>query len=72
MGMQHPQLGEVPRAFVVPSDGGEPPARELEDFLRQRLADYKVPRSYSFVPELPRNALGKVLKRVLREQEMSL
>ncbi len=69
VGIQHPQLGEVPRAFVVPSNGDEPAAGELEDFLRQRLADYKVPRSYSFVPELPRNALGKVLKRVLREQE---
>ncbi len=72
VGMQHPQLGEVPQAFVVPSAGDEPPAGELEDFLRERLADYKVPRSYSFVQELPRNALGKVLKRVLREQGAAL
>ena len=61
----------MPWAFVVPSDGAEPPAGELEQFLRERLADYKVPRSYSFVDELPRNALGKVLKRVLREQGVS-
>jgi len=71
VGIQHPKLGEVPWAFVVPSDGAEPPAGELEQFLRERLADYKVPRSYSFVDELPRNALGKVLKRVLREQGVS-
>ena len=44
----------------------------VERFLEERLADYKVPREYAVIPELPRNALGKVLKRVLREQEQSL
>ena len=68
VGMQHPQLGEVPQAFVVATAGEPPAASELEEFLRLRLADYKVPRSYSFIAELPRNALGKVLKRVLRDK----
>ncbi len=68
VGVAHPELGEVPRAFVVGSNGSPPPADELQTFLRERLADYKVPRTVTFVDELPRNALGKVLKRVLREE----
>ncbi|HEY1628204.1 MAG TPA: hypothetical protein VGG16_30895, partial [Streptosporangiaceae bacterium] len=40
---------------------------ELRDFCRTRLAGYKVPRRFEFVASLPRNALGKVEKRVLRE-----
>ncbi|MEE2830246.1 MAG: class I adenylate-forming enzyme family protein [Myxococcota bacterium] len=68
VGIKHPQLGEVPRAFVVPVDGPSALPEDLEAFLRERLADYKVPRTYTFVDDLPRNALGKVLKRVLRAE----
>jgi acyl-coenzyme A synthetase/AMP-(fatty) acid ligase len=41
------------------------PSEELQGFLRERLADYKVPRAVTFVDELPRNATGKVVKRLL-------
>ena len=53
----------------VPWYAHELDAQGLEAFLRERLADYKVPRTYEFRSDLPRNALGKVLKRVLREEE---
>jgi long-chain acyl-CoA synthetase len=36
--------------------------------MRQKLADYKVPKSITFMPALPRNATGKVLKTALRKQ----
>jgi len=62
IGVPHPVLGEAVAAFVVGSAAPE----VLEAFCRERLADYKVPRRFTFVDALPRNALGKVLKRELR------
>ena len=71
VGWQHPIMGEVPRAFIVlKPDALRPEIEELRAFAAERLAPYKVPRDYAFPQELPRNALGKVLKRVLREAEV--
>jgi long-chain acyl-CoA synthetase len=44
----------------------EPPAEDLDRFCRERLAAYKCPKAYEFVPELPRNAMGKLDKRAMR------
>ncbi|MCB1757721.1 MAG: AMP-binding protein, partial [Gammaproteobacteria bacterium] len=64
----HEKLGEDVCAFVV-VQAGEPPVQEdLITFVAARLADYKVPRRWVFVPELPRNPTGKVLKNRLREK----
>jgi long-chain acyl-CoA synthetase len=52
---------------VVPSAGSSLAPDELVAFARERLAGYKIPRSVSFVAEIPRNGSGKILKRVLRE-----
>ena len=41
---------------------------ELIEYCRQRLASFKKPESVVFIDELPRNALGKVLKRILQER----
>ncbi|MDQ7081772.1 MAG: hypothetical protein Q9N34_01325 [Aquificota bacterium] len=41
---------------------------ELRAFLKDRLANYKIPKQFIFVEDLPKNATGKVLKRVLREK----
>jgi fatty-acyl-CoA synthase/long-chain acyl-CoA synthetase len=70
VGVPHAVLGEDTFAFVVPRGALDP--RELEVFLRERLADYKVPRHYAVVDELPRNALDKVLKRELRERARAM
>ena len=67
VGVPHAVLGEDVAAFVVARPGATLSAAELQDFLRPRLADYKVPRSVRFVDELPRNATGKVVKRLLVE-----
>jgi acyl-CoA synthetase (AMP-forming)/AMP-acid ligase II len=45
--------------------GATASAEELRDFCAARLSDYKVPRRFTFVDELPRNATGKVVKREL-------
>jgi acyl-CoA synthetase (AMP-forming)/AMP-acid ligase II len=52
---------------IVLESEQSPSAEDLMAFCGERLAGYKRPRSVDFVPELPRNANGKVLKRVLRE-----
>ncbi|HEX8579578.1 MAG TPA: AMP-binding protein [Allosphingosinicella sp.] len=63
----HPRWGEVGRAFIQLAVGVNQPAEdELEAFCRTRLAPYKVPKSFEFVPDFPRTAAGKVQKHLLR------
>lgn len=59
--------GEVVRGFVVLADGASVSSSELIEWCRQRLPHFKVPRKIEFLSELPVNALGKVLRRKLRE-----
>lgn len=59
--------GEAVKAFVVISHGSKLSARDLVLFAKERIADYKIPKSISFVESLPRNAAGKILKTELRK-----
>lgn len=59
--------GEVGRAYLMMRPGATADAASLSDFCRSRLAAYKIPKSFAFVGDLPRNALGKVLKHRLAE-----
>jgi len=68
VGVPDARLGEVGAAFVVPRPGAEVTAEQVLTFCRERLAGYKVPGRVELRAELPRNAAGKVLKTVLREQ----
>ncbi len=65
VGVPDPLFGERVRAAVVVRAGAELSAAEVEAHAASRLADYKVPVEYLFLPELPRNPGGKVQKRVL-------
>ncbi|MBT2384651.1 AMP-binding protein [Streptomyces sp. ISL-11] len=68
VGVPDGRLGEVGRAFVVRRRGAEAvSADELIAWVRREVANYKVPRAVEFVPELPRNASGKVVKHALRQ-----
>jgi long-chain acyl-CoA synthetase len=58
--------GEAPKALVIPRDGARVTSPELLQWCRQRLANYKVPRTIEIVAELPRTVTGKVLKTELR------
>lgn len=66
LGVPHDVLGEDVAAVVVLSR--EVPDDELAAFCRERLADYKVPRRFVRRDSLPRNAMGKAIKRRLREE----
>jgi malonyl-CoA/methylmalonyl-CoA synthetase len=67
IGMPDPVWGDRVTACVVARPGPPPALEELQAFARERLAPYKLPRALVFLPELPRNALGKVQKGRLKE-----
>jgi acyl-CoA synthetase (AMP-forming)/AMP-acid ligase II len=62
----HEMLGEDLVAFVVTIPKAAVSAQELRDHCLEFIADYKVPRDFRFIPSLPRNPTGKILKRALR------
>ncbi|HEX8539803.1 MAG TPA: AMP-binding protein, partial [Cystobacter sp.] len=67
LGLPDPDFGEQVVAVVVPR-APAPAAQALADFCKDRLASFKKPRRVEFVDALPRNALGKVQKHLLRER----
>ncbi|WP_327656170.1 FadD3 family acyl-CoA ligase [Streptomyces sp. NBC_00483] len=66
VGVPDSRLGEVGKAYVVRRAGGVLTEDDLIAWSRREMANYKVPREVAFVPELPRNASGKVVKAQLR------
>ncbi len=66
VGLPHEKWGEAPHAFVVLRSGAAATAEELREFARAHLAHFKAPHAYTFLPELPKTATGKVQKYVLR------
>jgi len=66
IGVLDKKWGEALKAFVVCKPGESASAEELVEFLRPRLAGYKIPRQYEFITELPRTASGKLQKFKLR------
>jgi long-chain acyl-CoA synthetase len=68
VGIPDARRGEHPVAFVAAKDGTRLEEKAILGLLRQKLADYKVPKKVTFLSALPRNATGKVLKTELRLQ----
>ena len=68
IGIPHEEFGEQPMAYIVVADGASVSEEELRQFVGRHLARFKHPRVYEFVPELPLNPTGKVLKTALREK----
>jgi malonyl-CoA/methylmalonyl-CoA synthetase len=65
-GVAHRDFGEAVTAVVVPLPGAALSEADILERLRAQIANYKVPKRVLFVPELPRNAMGKVQKNLLR------
>ncbi|MDE2627345.1 MAG: malonyl-CoA synthase [Burkholderiales bacterium] len=72
IGVPHPDFGEAVVAVVVARPGSTPDAAALIDELKSKIANFKVPKRVFVVTELPRNAMGKVQKKLLREQHQGL
>jgi long-chain acyl-CoA synthetase len=67
IGVPDAYRGETVKVFVVPKQGASLSKEDLIVFCRERLAAYKVPRQVAFIDELPKSAVGKILRRKLRE-----
>lgn len=68
-GIPDPYRGETVKAYIVLKEGKSVTDKELNEFCRKNLAAYKVPRFYEFRKELPKTAVGKILRRTLIEEE---
>jgi long-chain acyl-CoA synthetase len=66
IGVPDARRGEQPVAFVAAADGQTLDEKALHEFIRSKLADYKVPKQIILRPALPKNATGKILKTELR------
>lgn len=69
VGVPDPKWGETVKAFLVLAPGKSLTADEIFEFCNERMARYKRPKLVEFIPALPRNAAGKVLKKELRAQK---
>jgi long-chain acyl-CoA synthetase len=69
VGIADPYRGETVKAFVVLKEGVSASAEEIIDFCKEHLAAYKVPRQVEFRQALPKSAVGKILRKVLRAEE---
>ena len=66
VGIPHEKWGETPQAFIVLKPDARGDEAALRQFCRDHLAHFKVPHGFSFIPELPKTATGKIQKYVLR------
>lgn len=73
VGLPHETMGETPAAWLVPRHGSKVQARDVLQFMRRRIAGYKLPYLIRFAPDLPRLASGKpdrlALARRLQEEQ---
>lgn len=68
-GIPDPYRGETVKAYIVLKEGKSVTEEELDQFCRSELAAFKVPREYEFRTELPKTAVGKILRRSLIDEE---
>lgn len=68
IGAPDAEAGEVPLAFVVPRPGVEGDAGDIQAFLADRMARYKLPARFIFIDAIPKSPSGKILRRLLRDR----
>jgi len=69
VGIPHEYRGETIKAYIVLKPGETATEDEIMDFCKQKLAAYKTPKSVEFRNSLPKSIIGKVLRKILREEE---
>lgn len=71
VGIPDEYRGETVKAYIVLRPGYQVTEAEMDQFCREHLASYKVPRAYEFRKELPKSAIGKILRKALIEEHLS-
>jgi long-chain acyl-CoA synthetase len=71
VGIADQYRGETVKAYVVLKPGQNATEEEIISFCRQKLAAYKVPKIIEFRDALPKSAIGKILRKILRQEEMA-
>lgn len=71
VGIPDPYRGETVKAFIVVKPGETLTAEEVIQYCKEHLAAYKVPKQVGFLETLPKSAVGKILRRELREMELA-
>lgn len=69
IGVPDPYRGEAPKAFVVIKPGEQLTKEEIIAYCKEKLAPYKVPKDIEFIDALPKSAIGKILRKEVRELE---
>lgn len=64
----HDVMGEVGRAYIVPNPGATLDGKTIQEYLKEYIAPYKIPRQYIFRDSLPMTALGKIEKKTIRQE----
>lgn len=67
VGIPDDKWGEIGKAFIVLKSGADLKPEDIQSYLQDKLARYKIPREVSFIEEIPKSSVGKVLKRLLVE-----
>jgi long-chain acyl-CoA synthetase len=70
IGVPHQYRGETVKAFIVLRPGETATAEEITAFCKGNMAAYKVPKIIEFRNELPKTAVGKILRKELRAEEL--
>jgi long-chain acyl-CoA synthetase len=71
IGLPHEYRGETVKAFIVAKEGQQLTEDEVVAYCKENLAAYKVPKIFEFIDELPKSAVGKILRRKLKDMEMA-
>ena len=71
IGIPDPYRGETVKAFIVTKKGENLTEEEVIRYCKEHLAPYKIPKQVEFIDELPKSAVGKILRRKLRDTELS-
>ena len=69
IGVNDKYRGETVKAFVVLKSGKRYTGDEIISFCKEKLAPYKVPKLVEFRDSIPKSAVGKILRKILREEE---
>ena len=70
IGVPDSYRGETVKAFIVVKAGESLSEEEVISYCKENLAPYKVPKMVEFIDELPKSAVGKILRRKLKEMEL--